>query len=285
MKKKYKGKKKVFSDDTDKILLFNLNGKNKAFNCVNIKDNLDAINHLIKNKYLFNLSLFIKIKDENNEQEKSVFCFYSKEKKELIENELTKENFENVLNKIFLNENASINVVNIYIVNENINNNINYTKYPIRKLLEFEPMYITNTNSKILYFIQPLSQAKLLYCLYNQINNNELVDMILLLNYNKNTGYQIYLFDTDEILENNENFKGMKKEVNLDADVNVITEGIKKFELGEERKLLVVVNKVENLGERLKESLKEMKNVSVIVTEDEFDKQVEMYSHIFYLEN
>ena len=285
MKKKYKGKKKVFSDDTDKILLFNLNGKNKAFNCVNIKDNLDAINHLIKNKYLFNLSLFIKIKDENNEQEKSIFCFYSKEKKELIENELTKENFENVLNKIFLNENASINVVNIYIVNENINNNINYTKYPIRKLLEFEPMYITNTNSKILYFIQPLSQAKLLYCLYNQINNNELVDMILLLNYNKNTGYQIYLFDTDEILENNENFKGMKKEANLDADVNVITEGIKKFELGEERKLLVVVNKVENLGERLKESLKEMKNVSVIVTEDEFDKQVEMYSHIFYLEN
>ena len=286
MKKKYKGKKKVFSDDTDKILLFNLNGKNKAFNCVNIKDNLDAINHLIKNKYLFNLSLFIKIKDENNEQEKSVFCFYSKEKKELIENELTKENFENVLNKIFLNENASINVVNIYIVNENINNNINYTKYPIRKLLDFEPMYnTTNTNSKILYFIQPLSQAKLLYCLYNQINNNELVDMILLLNYNKNTGYQIYLFDTDEILENNENFKGMKKEANLDADVNVITEGIKKFELGEERKLLVVVNKVENLGERLKESLKEMKNVSVIVTEDEFDKQVEMYSHIFYLEN
>jgi len=285
MKKKYKGKKKVFSDDTDKILLFNLNGKNKAFNCVNIKDNLDAINHLIKNKYLFNLSLFIKIKDENNEQEKSVFCFYSKEKKELIENELTKENFEDVLNKIFLNENASINVVNIYIVNENINNNINYTKYPIRKLLEFEPMYITNTNSKILYFIQPLSQAKLLYCLYNQINNNELVDMILLLNYNKNTGYQINLFDTDEILENNENFKGIKKEANLDADVNVITEGIKKFELGEERKLLVVVNKVENLGERLKESIKEMKNVSVIVTEDDFDKQVEMYSHIFYLEN
>ena len=285
MKKKYKGKKKVFSDDTDKLLLFNLNGKNKAFNCVNIKDNLDAINHLIKNKYLFNLSLFIKIKDENNEQEKSVFCFYSKEKKELIENELTKENFENVLNKIFLNENASINVVNIYIINENINNNVNYTKYPIRKLLEFEPMYITNTNSKILYFIQPLSQAKLLYCLYNQINNNELVDMILLLNYNKNTGYQINLFDTDEILENNENFKGIKKEANLDADVNVITEGIKKFELGEERKLLVVVNKVENLGERLKESLKEMKNVNVIVTEDEFDKQVEMYSHIFYLEN
>ena len=37
--------------------------------------------------------------------------------KELIENELTKENFENVLNKIFLNENASINVVNIYIIN------------------------------------------------------------------------------------------------------------------------------------------------------------------------
>ena len=57
------------------------------------------------------------------------------------------------------------------------------------------------------------------------------------------------------------------------------------MELGEERKLLVVCNKVENLGEKLKENLKEIKNVSVVEVEEGFNKEVEMYSHIFYLEN
>ena len=286
LKKKYKGKKKVFSDDTDKLLLFKMNGKNRAFNCLNLKDNIDAINHLVKNKYLFYLSLFIKIKDENNEQEKSIFYYYSREKKEFLENELTQENFENILNKALPNENASLNVINIYIINDNINNNINYSKCPIRKLLGFEPISNGNNSiSKILYFIQPISQAKLLYCLYSQINTNQLVDVIIFLNYNKSSGYQITIFDTDEILENNENFKGIKSEANFEADVNIISEGIKKMELGEERKLLVVCNKVENLGEKLKENLKEIKNISVVEVEEGFNKEVEMYSHIFYLEN
>ena len=125
----------------------------------------------------------------------------------------------------------------------------------------------------------------MLYCLYSQINTNQLVDVIIFLNYNKSSGYQITIFDTDEILENNENFKGIKSEANFEADVNIISEGIKKMDLGEERKLLVACNKVENLGEKLKENLKEIKNISVVEVEEGFNKEVEMYSHIFYLEN
>ena len=297
-KKKYKGKKKILNDDTDKLLIIKINGKNKIFNCVNVKDNLEAINHLIKIKYLSMLSLFIKVKQENNEKEKSLFYCYSKEKKELIENELTQENFENVLNKTLLNENASLNVVNIYIINSNLNNSINYSKWSIRKLLGFEPISNgINANSKILYFIQDLSQAQLLYCLYKQINTGELVDTLLLLNYNKNSGYQISSFDTDEILETNECFKGLNKEANFEEDVKILIDGIKKFDLGEERKISVVIcnsfddkeNVLGNLEDKLKENLAKeengMKNVNVIKTDEEFNKELINYSHIFYLEN
>ena len=119
-KKKNKGKNKVFNDDSDKMLIIKINEKNKVFNCVNVKDNLEAINSLIKKKYLSILSLFIRIKDEKNEQDKSFFYCYSKEKKELIENELTQEIFENALNKLSSNENTSLTIVNLYVINNNL---------------------------------------------------------------------------------------------------------------------------------------------------------------------
>ena len=299
-KKKNKGKNKVFSDDSDKMLLIKINEKNKVFNCVNVKDNLEAINSLMKKNYLSMLSLFIKIKDEKNEQDKSYFYCYSKEKKELIENELTQEIFENALNKLLENENASLTVVNLYVINNNLINNINYSNLPIRKLLGFEPMSTgANNDSKILYFVQSLNQAQLLYCIYKQINNNELVDEVLLLNYNKYSGYQIGIFDTDEILDNNECFNGLNKKANLEEDVNILFEGIKKLDLSEERKILVVIcpsidekeNEIvpEKIEEKLKENLekeeKGKKNICVIKADNDFIKEMKNYSHIFYLDN
>ena len=299
-KKKNKGKNKVFNDDSDKMLIIKINEKNKVFNCVNVKDNLEAINSLIKKKYLSILSLFIRIKDEKNEQDKSYFYCYSKEKKELIENELTQEIFENALNKLSSNENTSLTIVNLYVINNNLINNINYANIPIRKLLGFEPISSgVNNDSKIIYFVQSLNQAQLLYCLYKQINNNESVDEILLLNYSKYSGYQIGIFDTEEILDSNECFNGLNKKANLEEDVNLIVEGIKKFDLSEERKVLVVIcpsideKEEEIVPEKLEEKLKEilgkeengMKNVCVIKADNDFINEMKNYSHIFYLQN
>ena len=282
------------------MLLIKINEKNKVYNCVNVKDNLEAINSLMKKNYLSMLSLFIKIKDEKNEQDKSYFYCYSKEKKELIENELTQEIFENALNKLLENENASLTVVNLYVINNNLVSNINYSNLPIRKLLGFEPMSTgANNDSKILYFVQSLNQAQLLYCIYKQINNNELVDEVLLLNYNKYSGYQIGIFDTDEILDNNECFNGLNKKANLEEDVNILFEGIKKLDLSEERKILVVIcpsidekeNEIvpEKIEEKLKENLEKeengKKNICVIKADNDFIKEMKKYSHIFYLDN
>ena len=295
-KKKYKGKKKLFSDDTDKLLILKLNEKNKAFNCVNIKDNLEAINTLLKNKFISIYSLYIKIKDEKNPEDKSYFYYYSNEKKELIEFELNKENFENLFNKTITEEDNSLNLINLYIINGDDNNKNNYTSYSLKQLLGFEP----NLISKILFFIQNLNQAQLLYCLYKQIISNEIVDVVIILNYTKFSGYQLNIFDSDEILDLNkcEAFNGLDKNKNLEENAKVICDGIKKFEFGEERKVLVVIcssidekeNEItaDKIGEKINEIIgkeNNIKNVNVIKAGNEFNNELKNYSHLFYLNN
>ena len=297
LKKKSKGKKKIYTDDTDKILLLKLNNeKNKAFNCVNISDNLEAINFLIENKFISIYSIYIKIKNENNKKEKSYFYYYSNEKKELIEFELNQENFENLLNKTLNEENTYINLINLYIINGDDKNKINYTSYTLKELLGFEPNFI----SKILFFIQNLNKAQLLYCLYKQIISNEIVDVVIILNYTKFSGYQLNIFDSDEILDLNkcDAFNALDKNKNLEENAKIICDGIKKFEFGEERKVLVVVcssiDQKENeitadiIGEKLNEIIgkeNNCKNVSVIKAGNEFNQEVKNYSHLFYLDN
>ena len=292
-RKKNKGKKKVISDDTDKLLILKFNGKNKVFNCINVKSNCEAINNLIKNKTMSIYSIYIKIKEEKNIEDKSYFYYYSNEKKELIENELNSENFDVLLNKTLNIDKESLSIINLYVINGD-DNTINYSSYSLKKLFGFEPNFISN----VLYFIQNLNQAQLLYCLYKQIISNELIDVIILMNYSKYSGYQLNLFDSDELIDFNENFKGLNKNSNLDENIKIMTEGIKKMEFGEERKVLMVIcssidekeNEIsqENIKAKLEENLgKEngMKNISIIQADKDFNTEVKNYSHLFYLEN
>ena len=55
------------------------------------KRELTSIDQLVKGKYLSILNLFIKIKEENNKEDKSYFYCFSQEKKELAEIELLKK--------------------------------------------------------------------------------------------------------------------------------------------------------------------------------------------------
>ena len=98
-------KKKVFVDESDKILILKIDGENKVLNCKNVKQNLDAINRLVQDKYLYVSSIFIKLKNEGNKHnsdnkdindDKSYFYYY-KENEGLIETELTKESIDNCL--------------------------------------------------------------------------------------------------------------------------------------------------------------------------------------------
>ena len=295
-KKKYKGKKKVINYDNDKLLIIKFNEKHKVFNCNNVKGNLDTINYLVKNKFLSVSSIYIKIKeDKNNIEDKSNFYYYSKEKKDIIENELTQDNFDNVLSQILPDERIAINIINLFVINGD-NNNINYSNYTLRKLLGFEPSNV----SKTLFFIQNLNQAQLLYNLFKQMDSDELSDdVVILLNYTKYFGYQLSLFDNDEIIDFCEHFNGLNKNNNLDDNIKIVCDGIKKLELDEDRKVKIILcssidekeNEItpENIENKLKEIFgKEengMKNVNIIKIDNEFNKEVENYSNIFYLDN
>ena len=124
-------------------------------------------------------------------------------------------------------------------------------------------------------------------------------DVVILLNYSKYSGYQLSLFDNDEIIDFCEHFNGLNKNNNLDDNIKIVCDGIKKLELDEDRKVKIILcssidekeNEItpENIENKLKEIFgKEengMKNVNIIKIDNEFNKEVENYSNIFYLDN
>ena len=44
------------------MLITKIDGENKVFNCINVKDNLDEINKMIKDKYLYISTIYIEIR-------------------------------------------------------------------------------------------------------------------------------------------------------------------------------------------------------------------------------
>ena len=118
------------------------------------------------------------------------------------------------------------------------------------------------------------------------------------MNYTKYSGFQINVFDSDELIDFNEGFKGLNKNSNLEENIKILSEGIGKMELGEERKALVVIcssidekeNEItpEKIKTKLEESLgkeKRLKNINIIQTDNNFNAEVKNYSHLFYIEN
>ena len=74
------------------MFLVKLNGQNRAYNCIDVMKNIETSKIIVDNFISIN-SIFI----ENN-KDKSYFYY---NKKGLIKNELTKENFEIMLRIIF----------------------------------------------------------------------------------------------------------------------------------------------------------------------------------------
>ena len=294
MQNKKKNKKKQFIyDEADKILILKVEGENKVINCVNVKQNLSAINKLVKKKYLFVSSLFIKIKNPDNNEDKSYFYFY-KENEGLIETELSKESIENYLSNLLPKSNEKINIINLYIINGDLNARTN--NYSLKKILGFDPFIKINGNlQKILFFVQNLSQSQLYYYLYQQVNCQQQIDIILLVNYTKYGGYQIILLYNDEIISYLDDFKGLNKNESIDKNVKIICDGIEKL-IKDDRKIDIVLTvsmddkenvitseKLEGEINKYLENYENKKNIRIIKTDLEFNIDLQINSHIFYL--
>jgi hypothetical protein len=275
----------------EKIFLVKFNGQNNSFNCLDTNLNIEISNKMVRDNYLKISSIYI---DKKNENEKSYFYYKNNDK--LIQNELTKDIFMNYINEnIISNSKANIDIINLYIISGD--SNIIDTHYiSIEDILGFEPeIKNENNNCKLLFFMQYLHQAQLIYSLFNSINNDEKIDVVLLVNYMKFSGYQIGLYKEGEIFLKMENLDINKNE-SLEKNMELLAEKIKEF--GEEKKIEILI--AENIDEEDKEinavkigdeimkklgmNMEEKGNLKVTYLNKNFNKEVSLNSHIFYLD-
>ena len=153
--------------------------------------------------------------------------------------------------------------------------------------------------SEILFFIQNLSQAQIIYYLYKQVYNQEQIGMICLINYSKYGGYQIILFNNEEIIYNLNDFKGINKNASIDENIKVIKDCIIKLKEYEEQKIDFVLtfplddkeNDIipDKLEQKLIENIGKNENdkryIRIIKTDLKFNNDLQIYSHVFYLNN
>jgi hypothetical protein len=254
---------------------------------------------MVRDNYLRISSIYIdKINEnsENKENEKSFF--YYKENNKLIQKELNKENFMEYINEnIISNSKANIDIINLYIISGN--SDIIDTHYiSVEDILGFEPEIKNEgiNTCKILYFMQYLHQAQLIYYLFNKINNSETIDIVLLINYINISGYQICLYKDGEIFLKVDNLIGINKNESLEVNMGIISEKIKEFGKDNKIEILIAENIDENddtinavkIGDELMKKLgmnmEEEGNLKVIYLNKDFNKEVGLNSHIFYLD-
>ena len=284
------------------LFLIKFNGQNKAFNSFDVMKNINTCDKLLEEKYISINSIYIsKSKNENNNS-----YFYFKKNNIFEKRELTKENFENFLKEnILKNSNSKeIDIVNLYIIlgiegNNDSENNNNYSSQitSIEDILGFVPeISDENGEFKILFFYQYLLQAQLIYYLFKSFFNKENKDIVFLINYTKIDGFQICQYKNGEIKLNITNFKGLDKSQSLEKNMEIIYGEIKKYE--NKRKVEILIpesfddeekhfnfDKANNLiKNKLKTNDEGEDNFSLNKLDDEFIKEVEKYSHIFYLD-
>ena len=283
------------------LFLIKFKGINKAFNSLDVIRNIQTCDKLIENKNININSIYVsKSLNENNKS-----YFYFKKNNTLEKYELNKNNFENCIkDNILTNSNLEdiIEIVNIYIIkhisqnnNSTDNNNLEFSPLlNIEDILGFIPDILDENNKlKILFFCQYLFQAQLLYYLFKCFHNKENKDIVLLINYSKNEGFQISQYKNGEIKLNIIN---LKNEENIEKNIEIICNEIKKYE--NKRKVDILINEniiddkeneidFDKLYQLIKSKLnmdEEENSFYICKLNKEFNDDMIKYSHIFYLD-
>ena len=300
-------------NDVENMLITKIDGENKVFNCINVKENINEINKMIKDKYLFISTIYIEIGTKKENEEHKSYFYYNNELEGLVQNELTQEIFEKYLTELIKKPKANLNLVNLYILNgdynENNENKIDSNRfyyYSIKKILGFEPIIkIEGMMQKMIFIIQYLNQAQILYYLFKQIIAHKMYDVVLLINYTKYCGYQLALYYDEEIIIDLNEFKGISKNKSLEENIEIITKVIQKLKSDDDEEEtnidIVLMQSVDDketdiipdkIEEKLKEKLKindnenNEKNIIRIIKQGiEFNKELKNNSHVFYLDN
>ena len=257
-----------------------------------IKENIDLLNARIANSQVKVLSLYLnKEKEEGKEQDKKYFYFENEDENGKLEKcELTQENLNNYIKTNKNKEGTTI--VNLFIIEGDSGLTLSQRELSLEEGLGFGPETEENENNSILYFIQYLNQAQLLYYLCNKTEDQQ---NSILINYTKFGGYQICLYVNGEIICEIEDLKKINKNELSGQNIECICNVIKK--LAQEKKIKILVTDSidveekeltsEKMAEALQKSLgineEEEGNYKIIKLNKEFNKEVERNIHLLNL--
>ena len=286
------------SNSSKNMFIVKFNGQNKAFNCIEVKKNLEILHKLIKDNFISINSIFIK-KDSDDDSNNIPYFYYKNDNGELVQVELNKNNFTNyVQNNILKTSKAEIAIVNLYLISGD-SNIIDSHYVSLEEILGFVPDIKLESadgynNYKILFFMQYLHQAQLIYSLYQNLLSKQSCDIVLLINYTKYGGYQICLYKNGVISINPKDYKNINKNETLEKNIDLIVEETKKF--GDERRIDILVCEsidsndkefdTEKVCELFKKKLKiedeDDSDYKIKKMSKEFNNEIFCNSHIFY---
>ena len=277
----------------EKIFLVKFNGENNSFNSSDTTLNIEISNKMGRDNYLKISTIYLNIS-----KQKELSCFYAMDNNEFIKYELNKNNFMKYINENILEKSeVNIDIINLYLITNN--ENIEDTHYmSIEDILGFEPEInldeLNNKYCKVLFFLQYFHQAQMLYYLFSKINNEEKFQNVILVSYNTYSGYQICIYKNGEIFLKMDDIELKKKET-LKTNIALIAKKIKEINPEEKIEILIGENINENdkemnaekigdeLIKKLGMSLEEEGNIKVVYLNKEFNNEVNLNSHIFYL--
>ena len=288
---------KIKENSLKNTFLVKFNGQNKAFNCSEVMQNIETSNKMLEDNFISINSIFI----EKNNGDKQSYFYCLNNDGGLIKLELNKENFLNYLKDNILNKSkATIDLINLYIISGD-SNIIDNHYINIEEILGFIPDIKVDGNNdfnnyKILFFLQYLHQAQLIYELFKNICYKESFDIVLSINYTKYGGYQICLYKDGEIFINPKNFKNINKNQSIEKNIELIAKEIKAY--GEKRRVDILLMESidsqekefdkEKIYELIKKNLKiddeEESNYKIKKMDKKFNNEVSCNSHIFYLD-
>ena len=300
-RKKIKEEKIEMKNNIENLLITKIDGENKVYNCENVKNNLKVIKQMMKNKDLNIYSIYLELKKNEKEEDISYF-FYNDKKKGFFRNKLDKETFENYISNLVSKSNGNnLNIINLYVINGDLaldekDINKNYNKYSIKKILGFEPLIKTEgIIQKILFFVQNLSQVQILYYLYKQVmKKEELNDIIILLNYTKDCGYQKVLFKNGDITLIPNELIEINKNKSIEENIDILINVIKSINKQEKNINLLLIKSIdqkeevftpENIEKIMNEKLNNKNLIKIHKLDSDFNDEIEINSHVFYLDN
>ena len=277
----------------EKIFLVKFNGENNSYNCSDTTLNIEISNKMGRDNYLKISTIYLNISKEKEQS-----CFYVLENNNFIKYDLNKNNFMKYINENILEKSkVNIDIINLYLITNN--ENIEDTHYmSIEDILGFEPEInldeLNNKYCKVLFFLQYFHQAQMLYYLFSKINNEEKFQNVILVNYNSFSGYQICVYKNGEIFLKMNDIE-LNKEETLKSNMALIAKKIKEINNEEKIEILIGENIDENdkemnaekvgdeLIKKLGMSLEEEGNLKVVYLNKDFNNEVNLNSHIFYL--